>query len=749
MKIKHQSPAISFLILSAFILSCGPLSQAAGTPSTMPAAGTAAAGAPATGTPPTGPQSTPVASPDLLETEAFNAQPQLGDVISPDNAAYLAEISSFGKGSGHHPIYSPDGKVFAVSSSSGIYLYDASSFEEKMVIAQGVIRDMAFSTDGKTLSTVVETYEAGNGPGFIVYALIQQWDLAGGSLLQISRLETDGPFEWYDHFAVFSPDGKTLASNVVTGTVKLWDAASGQELLSFSNPYFYGPLVFSLDSKTLAATDFDGVTLWDVSTRAEIRRIVTGPDLANPAIISLAFSPDGRLLATGSESNLSGGTKRGTVQLWDLNSGSQLDGFSRDIGDIAFDLSFSPDSTILAARTSDGIKLWDAAGGNELLSWSVSHLESFSYSPDGETLISSSSIGDDSVKLWGAATGDLLFTLTGDNAGGIPIWSADSLTLAWINYGVGDYAVTLRNVASGEVRSLRGHPSYLEGLAFSPDGRTLATSSMWNAASQPNDLLKLWDTASGQVLHTLDGHSNTVANVAFSPDGTTLASTSWDGTIKLWDVASGSELRTLSGNTGLGYSVAFSPDGKILASAFNDSAGVVVKLWDVAGGSELRTLSVNTDGGLNVAFSPDGKVLVLSNYFGYGLLQMWDVASGQELPSFNEDAETLRSFAFSLDGGTLAIGSEDGTVTLWDLASGQVSLTLSGHTTAARGLAFSPDGGMLVSGDSEAIKLWELASGGELASLSTADVYSLAFSPDGRMILVRSFRGVSLLGVSP
>ena len=717
MKIKLQTPVIFFLILSLFIFACSPLNQALATPAN------------------------PDASPVAAGTESSNAQPQLSDIISSDNAKNLVEISSWGKGSGHHPTYSPDGGLIAVSSSSGIYLYDSQTLQENMRIEASSydVLEMAFSPDGKILSAIAGTY------GDIT---VIQCDLASGS--ELHSWSADLTYNNDVNIVSLSADGRTVAVLTGTyedGTVKLLDVASGQELHSLS--VFYAEiLTLSPDGKTLAVANYEGVALWDVTSGDQLRTIVTSSDLSNPAVISLTFSPDGKTLATGSEPASAGNTKRGTVQLWDVASGNRLDGFSEDIADVVTLLIFSQDGERLAGGSADAIKLWDVANGNELLSINASNLERLAFSPDGKTLVSASSIGDDSVKLWDAATGDLLFTLKGDDVGGNVIWSADSGTLAYES--ATGFSVGLRDLASGAIRSLSGHPYYVESIAFSPDGKMLASASMWNAMVAPDNLLKLWDVASGQELHILNGHRSTVGNVAFSPDGMMLASASWDETIKLWDVASGSELRTLSGNTGLGYSVAFSPDGKLLASAFNDEAGDVVKLWDVTSGSELRTLSVNTDQGLRLSFSPDGKVLVSSNYWGYGgLWQLWDVATGQELPAFSENIDTQRSFAFSPDGGTLAIGFEDGTVKLLDVASGQELYTLSGHTKAVRTLAFSSDGNLLISGGGDHIKLWDAASGDELASLSVVDVYRLSLSPNGKLMLVRSFRGLSLWGVSP
>jgi len=236
-------------------------------------------------------------------------------------------------------------------------------------------------------------------------------------------------------------------------------------------------------------------------------------------------------------------------------------------------------------------------------------------------------------------------------------------------------------------------------VAFSPDGRTLASSG----GSFGHGLI-VWDSASGNQIRVLAGDADFVGPATFSPDGRFMAATvnKREGNetgLRLWDAASGNELRRLPYYVG----PRFSPDSKLMeAENRNDS----VTLLDVESDHEVRTLDGNFLWLRDAIFSPDGHLLATAN--NSSTVTLWDVSSGKQLREIN-DTSTVRAIAFSPDSRQLATGGEDHIIKLWDVASVRKIRALSGHSDAVNCVAFSPDGRSLASGGSDSnVILWPL-----------------------------------------
>jgi serine/threonine protein kinase len=246
-------------------------------------------------------------------------------------------------------------------------------------------------------------------------------------------------------------------------------------------------------------------------------------------------------------------------------------------------------------------------------------------------------------------------------------------------------------------KTLTGHSNVVWSVAYSPDGRYLASGS-WDKT------IKIWEVATGKQLRTLTGHSDWVNLVVYSPDGRYLASGGDDKTIKIWEVATGKQLRTLTGHSNMVWSVAYSPDGRYLASGDGDNT---IKIWEVATGKELRTLTGHSDPVLSVVYSPDGRYLASGSYDK--TIKIWEVATGRELRTLAVHTDLVSSVAYSPDGRYLASGSWDKTIKIWEVATGKELRTLTGHSREVMSVVYSPDGRYLASGSGDkTIKIWRV-----------------------------------------
>lgn len=386
-----------------------------------------------------------------------------------------------------------------------------------------------------------------------------------------------------------------------------------------------------------------------------------------------------------------------------------------------------------AARTAESESALHSAVQALRLQFTLDHaleVSGVAYSPDGTRLATNS---NDMVQVWNAATGEKISSfLIPFNSGRIK-FSPDGTRLATDIYDkeTEDYSVLLLDAASGgEMLKFSGHTNWIQGFAWSRDGRMLATGSLDTTA-------RVWDAETGQELLTLSGHTNIVETLSFDPDGTRLVTGSWDSTVKVWDLMSGEEIYSLTEHTA-GTSALFSPDGTRIVTWSTDVPAIV---WDASIGQKLLTLQGPSDYGQG-AITSDGRYFIKAQQDGKTTI--WDLSNGEVLLTIPAHSTTIWDLAVHPTGTHLATISRDGTaVKVWDISpqGSREWLTLTGLTGLFPRAVYSPDGTRLATpGPNNSAVIWEAEKGEQLMILSGHSdiVMDLAFSPDGMRLATSS-----------
>ncbi|HEV3258702.1 MAG TPA: WD40 repeat domain-containing protein [Gemmataceae bacterium] len=623
-----------------------------------------------------------------------------GDPLSKGALARLGTLRL------HHPgpidtmIFSPDGKTLATSGHGSVCLWDWVSGKELPRLPAANVGTVAFSADSKLLATASDREK------------IRLWDIEKTKEVGTLEVRRKTPMIYRSALS-FAEGGKVLVYAGDDGVVQGWEVQTGKERLFFKLPkhddiisavamapggkivaYAVRSQNRGLRGPVVEGTKAGPVCLVDTATGKERHRLSNHKQ----PIWSLAFSPDGTLLASAS-------TTEAPI-LWEVATGKFLRRLQGKEHDPQF-LTFSPDGRILASGDSwNKLRLWDVATGKQLKGFESKLLGTFglAFSQDGKTL----AVADgNAIRLLNSASGKEIKPQAEPTSAIHSVgWLPDGKTVA---LGTED-AVWLREAATGKaLRKLWHTPKPLFGsaafFAISTDGKYFGLAG---GAS-----IQLFDTASRKPLHQLVGSNQVMGSFVFSGDSKTVAAAVGYDVVYVWDAATGKRRYHLEGKRGTD-GAALSPDGKTIATTYASNTGARsgIQLWDQASGKVLRDLPINKAWVPTLAFSADSKTLAAltdSQWADRGGLILWDLPAG--IQRFRLPKVDAIALAFSPDDKLVACEAREHAVCVLDAKTGKVRHSFAGHRARVSALAFSPDGKMLVSGSWDATALvWDIAA---------------------------------------
>ena len=687
-----------------------------------------------------------VGAPILSETRIT----EVGEI--PVDVVMLSKSSVVSSGDGKRDLERNSRQTNDVQALNTQTDVESSSLNEPMArLGNGTVREIAYSPDGKLIAAA----------GALGIWLYDAESLAKFGIIP-GRPET----------IAFNPNGDTLASGSWSErTVHLWDVNTQRKVgvLLFPGRRGVTALTHTLDGTTLAAGYGNGdIALWDTETQTKTALLHT----TSSVIWTLAFSPDGQMLA-------SGGYEDSTINLWDLRTQmlvGTFDGHSRptrSTNNAVSSIAFSPDGKTLASGSiiDCTLRVWDVASRAQIALMLELDTErrdgvtSVAFSPDGTLLASASD--DGVVRMWNARTLKQIGELE-TKAGGVTsiAFRPDGKMLASLNGQVaatarhrgGDMAIRLWEVESQKpIAVLESHSASVDSVAVSPDNKLFA-------AGRQDGAVELWDLGTRERIDVLRDHDATVQCVTFSPDGKLLASSATEHA-SVWNIEDREEIAAFK-HSAIVESVSFSPDGKTLACVDDRS----IRLWDIHRETQVSVLGeaplyflprlINWFLGIppaklpvnyvsimqSIAFSPDGKLLVSGGFDN--TVRLWDVGERREIfrrerNQTGVDFGNIQSVAFSPTGKVFAAAERQNEIHLWSAAEHKLVGTLNtGETVEA--LAFHPNGRFLAAGVWEKIRVWDMETQEEVAPLegSLGRVNTIAFSSDGNTLVGSAGHGV-------
>ena len=645
-------------------------------------------------------------------------------VVSTDEqmpTANVQFIARFGKGTVEDLVWSPDGETMVVGSSTGIYFYSATTFEEQNYIpTEKWVTTLAVSSDSRLIAS-------GETEG-----MVQVWDTFNRQL--ITALSILPPTPYPIESLAFSPDGKLIAAGLLGGQVQIW-RVDNQEVIytlkvpSYLDSYEVETLAFNLEGTMLAADSGSSIWLFDLETGQQIRTIESGS-----SVDTISFSPDGSMIAA----NGNVADQQEGIMIWDVITGQpiySLNPNSENPGRGIGELTFSLDGSLLATASSRKVVIWSIKTEEVAYEFSAhtSWFKELGFSADGSKFAAS----DDQNKIWiwDIATETVIHTITSH--------SSVINEVSFSQNGGDLMALTENNTWQINIELQKISQTFEgKGLAFNPNAQLLAQKTT-------TDTIQVINLDTKGIAHILHDPLGFASHAIFSPDGNKLATVS--SQTNIWDMNTGQQIKTFSGEAPV-----FSPDGNFLATINPDDHSI--NLWNLVSDQLISALNGYQGSITSISFASNtlwffGGTNGIEND---NILFLWDVSNGQLLDNFGGNLGWANQMVYDPINQIMAVGlggmPEGKNLQLYAIHEnqGQRLQTLDGHPWSVNAIVFSPDGKILASGsggNDNSVRLWDINTGKLLEELHghTGAISSLAFSSDGSLLVTASLDGTALL----
>lgn len=539
---------------------------------------------------------------------------------------------------------------------------------------------------------------------------VRIWDAATGQQVRLLDNIDVASVAW-------SPDGQRILTGGSDSTARIWDMHNGQLLQAFGGHAApINAVAWSPDGQhILIGNDDNTASIWDLQTGQ--RRILRGH---TDKVLAVAWSPNGKLILTGSADK--------TARVWDAANGKPIRRLTGHISRVLA-VAWNPDSNqVLTGSDDRTARIWrlDEQVDGRLLNGFNEIVYAAAWSPDGRYVLTGS--WDRIVRVWDAASGTLVQHISGHKDIVLSVaWSPDGQKIVT---GSDDHLGRIWDVAASDLgQRLRGHRSWVLSVEWNKGGQILTGSTDGTA--------RLWDATTHRVVQTFtEGDVNSIHIAALSPKGQQIFTGHYDGSGYIWSVATGKQTRKLQGHTNLITSAAWSPDGhQVVTGSYDQTA----RIWDIATGVELYTLSGHTSWVNAVDWSSDGKRIVTGGQDG--TIRIWDASNGTLIEQFG-NLPAIEAVAWNANADRILVGTDDKTALILNAETGKSERQFKGHTDFVGAVAWSPDEQYVITGSTDhTARIWDTKTGIQLQILEghTDQVPAVAWSPDGQQVITGSF----------